>query len=93
MARTVLNHGVIVSYIVTLVPQGVAPMDCDIDMLAQLLKLKDVLALFQVLKLDLAIGPASVDRDGLKEVLQDHRPRGLRVPYLQEREVCGFSLA
>jgi len=69
LARTVFNHGVIVSYIVTLVPKRVASVDCDIDLLAQLLKLKDVLALFQVLKLDLAIGPAGVDRDGLKEVL------------------------
>ena len=63
MARTVLNHGVIVRNIVTLVPQGVASVDSDIDLLVQLLKLKDVLALFQVLKLDLAIGPAGVDRD------------------------------
>lgn len=69
MARTVFNHGVIVSYIATLVPKGVASVDRDIDLLAQLLKLKDVLALFQVLKLDLAIGTAGVDRDGLKEVL------------------------
>ena len=44
-------------------------MDRDINLLAQLLKLKDVLTLFQVLKLDLAIGPAGIDRDGLKEVL------------------------
>ena len=69
MVRTVLKHGVIVSYIVTLVPKGVASVDRDINLLAQLLKLKDVLPLFQVLKLDLAIGPAGVDRDGLKEVL------------------------
>lgn len=43
-------------------------MDSDIDLLVQLLKLEDVLALFKILELDLAIGPTCVDRDGLKEV-------------------------
>jgi hypothetical protein len=44
-------------------------MDSDIDLLIKLLKPEDVLTLFQVLELDLAIGPAGVYRDGLKEVL------------------------
>lgn len=44
-------------------------MNSDIDLLVKLLKLKDILALFQVLKLDLAIGITGVDRDGFKEVL------------------------
>ncbi len=64
-----LYHGVIGRYIVTLVPKCVASMNSDIDLLVKLLKLKDVLALFQVLKLDLAIGITGVDRDGFKEVL------------------------
>ena len=69
MAWAVLKHGVCVRYIVTLVPKGVGSVDSDIDLLIQLLKPEDILPLFQVLELDLAVGPAGVDRDGLEEVL------------------------
>jgi hypothetical protein len=93
LAWAVLKHGVCVRYIVTLVPKGVGSVDSDIDLLIQLLKPEDILALFQVLELYLAVGPAGVNRDGFKEVLQDHRPLGLRVPYLEKREVGRFSLA
>jgi hypothetical protein len=44
-------------------------VDSDIDLLIQLLKPEDILPLFQVLELDLAVGPAGVYRDGLEEVL------------------------
>jgi hypothetical protein len=44
-------------------------VDSDIDLLIQLLKPEDILPLFQVIELNLAIGSTSVDRDGLEEVL------------------------